>query len=382
MGDTMQLMKTFIVVAAIFGSIPQSASRSGTYEHSLTRKVVYFGETLSRDVDNPSETGGDEILQIDSSNYPWRAIGALALSRNSLRGCTAVLVGPNLALAPAHCVLFYNSIVGLQRVSKSFDMDFRDEYKRWEGGAKVRAKPISGGYPGTKVNGKEVFSVTDWYLLELDRPIGNELGWFGILNSDGLVLASNTGRRREFAAHEMDYCANMVNPLKRWRQFAARQGGTKWWSVKNTEGPCVCMAGFPFVYRNEIKHNFYLSHQHGLEHMVLDKLCVLRGMANGVLTHDCGTTRGGSGSPMFIYSDRFGPLIVAIATGEVGYLNLALGFNVAKDDGAQFNTAVASDRFFTAVVHQRTAIEGQRPTILHFRGGPVPGVHACEDIGN
>ncbi|UJR18025.1 hypothetical protein I4U23_004926 [Adineta vaga] len=43
--------------------------------------------------------GIDKQTPVTSKNYPWRAIGKLST------GCTGTLVGPNLVLTAAHCII-------------------------------------------------------------------------------------------------------------------------------------------------------------------------------------------------------------------------------------------------------------------------------------
>ncbi|MEL6960962.1 MAG: trypsin-like serine protease, partial [Pseudomonadota bacterium] len=130
--------------------------------------------------------GFDDRMLVDTTQMPWRAIGSLD------GGCTGTLVGPSLVLTAAHCVT--DDGVEVFEPESFFAGLSRGENV---GVAKVERVFFDPKYgpdtlPPNEGNG------TDWALVFLDRPLGDEVGYldiheltaadFAAIAGDGLVV--------------------------------------------------------------------------------------------------------------------------------------------------------------------------------------------------
>jgi hypothetical protein len=118
-------------------------------------------------------TGGR--LVVDAMEYPWSALGRLNAGGRAF--CTGVLIGPRHVLTTARCV--YNAVEGRWWTAR--EMHFVAGYQRDHvlidaPVARVTAAPEFRPGGATTLGGVQ----TDWALLELVRPIGEEAGWLGV----------------------------------------------------------------------------------------------------------------------------------------------------------------------------------------------------------
>lgn len=119
---------------------------------------------------------GDGRKELLDSKYPWGTIGRLFRPNGS--SCSASLIGANLVLTAAHCVVHKDSpqvMLGNYR--------FEVGYRR---GRSLASAGVIRIWPGTK-NYHDTDN--DWAVLELDARLGDRFGWLGVhnLNAFGLV---------------------------------------------------------------------------------------------------------------------------------------------------------------------------------------------------
>lgn len=222
--------------------------------------------------------GSDDRRLMDTAAWPWRAVGQVTFDASD-SACTASLVAPNVIVTAAHCISGEGGRIDAAGVFET-------------------GRALSGGPRSARVVDylidplwdDEAFSAgddldgTDWALLRLDAPIGDQVGVLG------------------------------VETLQPGDRATLSQAGFSWDTGDNLSGNARCS--------------------------------VLEVYADNTLSHDCDTTRGDSGSPFlverggdwfvvatdsnfrsaedapFVYiaalSNRWGPLVDDFSAGRTG----------------------------------------------------------------
>ncbi|MEM7444043.1 MAG: trypsin-like serine protease [Pseudomonadota bacterium] len=118
--------------------------------------------------------GFDDRIRVDSSAMPWRTIGQLELDGGGR--CTATLVGPDIVLTAAHC--------------------FGGRTGRIQGGGRFLAGQSASGsvavaslvesYVNPQYRDNTIETIgqgngDDWAFARLNRPIGSEIGYMDVL---------------------------------------------------------------------------------------------------------------------------------------------------------------------------------------------------------
>lgn len=178
--------------------------------------------------------GYDDRELFDTATSPWMAIGWIELADGG--SCSATLVDESVIVTAAHCIELDKTIDAAGTFSAGFD--------RPEGplSADIEAYLLSDRRNSASL---ESPPETDWALLRLNRPIGQELGFVA-----GATLKSAGAD---------------------WRQFELIQAGYSWDTGDNLSGHFGC------------------------------RLLSIRG--DGAVEHDCDTTVGDSGSPIMVVVD-------------------------------------------------------------------------------
>lgn len=139
---------------------------------------------------------GDRRQDLNSNKAPWTAIGRLSTPRNT--NCSATLIGPDLVLTAAHCILDKEG----QFVQGNYQ--FQAGYNR---GQMFASAGVVHAWWGSR---QGHYTDNDWAILQLDARLGDRLGWMGVRHTDSQALYNN----REvlyLAAYGSDY-NSMQNP--------------------------------------------------------------------------------------------------------------------------------------------------------------------------
>jgi protease YdgD len=126
--------------------------------------------------------GIDDRIPMNSSKYPWSAIGRIEIptDQKKLSICTGTLIGRNLVVTNAHCVLDKKTKqITTQKVR------FRPNLIDGKSRAEAYATKI---VPGTKDPQRDWGN--DWAFLVLDQPLGETYGWMQFAVADFADLES------------------------------------------------------------------------------------------------------------------------------------------------------------------------------------------------
>ena len=181
--------------------------------------------------------GRDDRVMMDTAAFPWRVIGRLNFESGG--ACTASLVARDVLITAAHCI----SEDGVINAAAEFLTG--DALPGGTRRAQVIDYYMDPDWDEARFSDGDELDGTDWALLRLDRPLGDELGHLG-------VFALGNDRRT----------ASRTRLL---------QAGYSWDTGDNLSGNLDC----------------------GVVELARDN----------TMAHDCDTTRGDSGSPFMIETD-------------------------------------------------------------------------------
>lgn len=112
---------------------------------------------------------GNKRGKVTSTKYPWSTIGRLDLPSGGL--CTASLVGPDLILTNAHCV-----IDKVKQKLVEGNIVFRPNFTD---GASTYSSGITRAWWGSNTPSASGSKPGDWAILRLEKRLGDTLGWLG-----------------------------------------------------------------------------------------------------------------------------------------------------------------------------------------------------------
>lgn len=228
----------------------------------------------------PSEMlfGRDDRELLDSSRFPWRAIGQLVTPHNT---CTGTVVADSLVLTAAHCVSEF--IAGRMAPAEvQFYAGLQGGYYQ-EAATATRIVPAPDYTDRARPDGDVS---DDWALVVLDRPIGTATGTLPVYDlraGDLYYLAQNSWGRIDQAGYSSDRPEGLTGHL------GCRIGNAR---------------------------------------------------DAGWVQHDCDTVPGDSGSPLLVERDRT-TYVVAVVSGVRCRRNGSSVYNTAADARAFYVTFAA-----------------------------------------
>ena len=193
--------------------------------------------------------GWDDRQRVDTTRYPWSAIGEVRFRDGG--SCTATLVAPNVGVTAAHC--FFDD--GQPNPATEFlaGRDGDREVAR----ATVIRHFVPPAYDDRRHTETNDINSLDWAFFVLDRPIGNTVGTLGV---------------HRLTQADLDQAV-------RGTWYPVSQAGYSWDVPGRMTGHVGCR--------------------------------IVRALDDATIFHECDTTLGDSGSPIFIEKDG-GYYIIAV----------------------------------------------------------------------
>jgi protease YdgD len=116
--------------------------------------------------------GWDDRQRVDASDYPWSAIGEVFFHGGG--SCTATLVAPDVAVTAAHC--FFRD----GRLTPATEFRAGRAGDEAVARAKVTAHYLPPGFDVTRFNETHEINHLDWAFFVVDEPIGETAGMMGV----------------------------------------------------------------------------------------------------------------------------------------------------------------------------------------------------------
>ncbi|MDB9526545.1 trypsin-like peptidase domain-containing protein [Oscillatoria sp. CS-180] len=216
----------------------------------------------------------DDRTPVLSQKYPWSAIGRIdwVASDGSevLGSCTGSLIGPNLVLTNAHCLIDPET-----DQPTTHTITFRPNVIQGE--APAIAEVVAYDYGASPYTDN---TAEDWALLSLDQPLGNIYGYLGWRTTD--FTDSTTLTEMDGQISVVGYSADFPTPM-------------------------LSSFGAP-------------GETAGLSASCSVLVELLEGEFSGSLIHTCDTNPGASGAPMFALFEDGEYYILGLHTGSVSLL--------------------------------------------------------------
>ena len=123
-----------------------------------------------------SSARADQRQEVSVKQYPWSTVARVGFGHG---WCSAVLIGPKLAATAAHCL--WNKATHRNMEAAALNVVVGWDRGQLTDGSGVARVVVSPRWVPDQVEhyGPEQ-AAKDWALLELDKPLGDEVGWVAL----------------------------------------------------------------------------------------------------------------------------------------------------------------------------------------------------------
>ncbi|OAN52901.1 protease ydgD precursor [Paramagnetospirillum marisnigri] len=139
--------------------------------------------------------GADQRLAMEPAAFPWSAMGRVNFG---IGHCSGTLIGPKLVATAAHCLWNRRTQRPMPASAYTFVAGFdRGEYLK---ASKVVALHPAPGWQFGDDRQASNSRADDWALMELEDPVGDEIGWIALAEpKTGMTIGvAGYGRDRAF----------------------------------------------------------------------------------------------------------------------------------------------------------------------------------------
>lgn len=154
--------------------------------------------------------GEDQRIRMNPLEFPWSATGRVNFGQGH---CSGTLIGPRLVATAAHCLWNRRTQRPMPASAYTFVAGYdRGEYLK---ASKVKALHPSPDWVFSDEKQPLASRANDWALLELEDPIGDDVGWISLgAPSVGMVVAvAGYGRDKAFVPLAHLGCRLKEQPL-------------------------------------------------------------------------------------------------------------------------------------------------------------------------
>jgi protease YdgD len=128
-------------------------------------------------------------LVVDATYYPFSAMGRLQIAGQAF--CGATLVGPKVIITAGHCLWNHRR----KAWWAPRDIHFVAGYQRSSFIAHAQGVRYLSPLVDQRKAPDQASIINDWALIELDRPIGKQVGWLGLKRETPETISHRQGQQ-------------------------------------------------------------------------------------------------------------------------------------------------------------------------------------------